>query len=166
MARLVVLLVATLCCSGAAAEAYLLMDSTVIPTTSKQPTWIALERKGHLLHLPVGESIIPIEPGHYWVKHIDFEKIAHFGFGTVHWKSGPGLFSFRVFPDSITHVGVLELMKGQRDQYGTDYKPQLRFIPELLKRACQKNPDAFAKLPVKYLDKADEIKTMKVRCET
>ena len=163
MARLMAFLTAALLytCGTAADEAYLLIDSIVTPTNKKQPTWIALSGNRRAVHLPAGESILSIEPGRYWVEHIDFGENKHFGFGTVNWDPGPGLFSFTVFPDAITYVGIVELNMGQQRPYETDYTPRLRFVPELLEWACHKNPSAFSKLPVKYVNNEDEVKRSK-----
>ena len=150
----------------AAEEAYLVIDATVIPASAKQPTWIALSDRGRLIHVPASESIVPIKPGHYWVKHIDFGKSDLSASGTVSSEPAPGFFRINAIANAITHVGVIELKRERRRSSRTDYTTNVRVSSELLRRACNKSPEVFLRFPLTYVDDAGELKSKRVRCET
>ena len=164
--RCLPLLLASFHASASGEEAYLIIDARVVPLEARQPTYIALKARRRFLHEPTDTSIVRIAPGEYAVSHIDFRKSVSSGIGSVFFSRDDGDNSFTVYPNAITHLGVIELERTSRGWSSQKrYDVQVKAAPELFNFACHKEPEVFARLPVRYKNEAGELKSMKVRCQ-
>ena len=144
-------------------QTYLLLDAVKIPQPAKQPTWIALRgfEPFRFIHVPVGESIVAIEPGKYRVHHFDEQNSVHSGIGTRHVRETERL-SFEVQPNVINFVGVIQI-----ERLGTRrIKAQIVPSDKLLAWACEKKPKVFETLPVSMPVGDGVTKMVKINCET
>ena len=146
-------------------EAYLIIDSVLMPQTSKQPTWIALKKGLKVFHIPVGEVIVSVDPGKYSLEHIDFQKHKASGFGTINVVDRRKI-QFEAINNSITYVGLIELEPDGWDRsLEKQYKINLQATVKLLEWACNNKPDLLTRLPVRFRQNNDSVKEILVRCE-
>jgi hypothetical protein len=147
-------------------EAYVLVDALVVPSEATQPKWLALKGSSKFTHVPVGESIVAVEPGKYRLVHIDFQENTRSGLGTVSAPSGGETIRFEAVPNSITYVGIIELKQKSWDSNTKRYELNLRSTGEIFEWACHNNPEVFSRFPVRVAGEKNLVKEVRIRCET
>lgn len=148
-----------------AQQSYVIIDSISSPEESKQPTWIALEKKHkhRIDHIPTGEAIVALPPGDYSIRHIDFSRHESSGNGSIYLKKDD-YFSFEIKENEVTLVGtiVVELDKRKKNnQY-----IRLERTEALLMAACQRNKNVLDKTPVRIVYFDGSHKLVKLECES
>ncbi len=149
---------------GYAKNGYVIVDATVIPSASEQPTWIALgSRAGDLIHVPTGGAIVPVRPSTYYLAHIDFQKDKRHRKGTLK-VAAPFEKSYEVKKDFITLIG---LVKVNREREVRHRRYEMRIDPAskaLLSRACEQMPEVFQRYPVRMQPADGGARVFKFEC--
>jgi hypothetical protein len=146
-------------------DAYIIADVLKYPLESKQPTWLALMSGDRLIHIPVGKTIVAVQPGHYRIHHIDSQE---------DWKSGVGATivknmyeSYDVVDDYITYIGMVQMHP--KSYKGRPTEKHMVVFGErdmTLKWACASEPELLARLSVRFKNEDGSYKIVRVRCET
>ena len=162
--QLVLILTGLMAIAPARAEqAFIIVDAMRLPPTARQPTWIALMRKGRLVHIATGQTIVGLDPGHYSLHHIDFGKSEYSGIGTV---AIVGMRNYYVEAslDSIGYMGMIQI-GSHTGQF--NFGDKIKLVPEnaLLERACHSSPEVLARLPVRIRIGRRQARLLKVRCK-
>lgn len=150
-------------------EAYLIIDAFKEPLDSSQPTWIGLVMGRKTIHIPVGEVVSPVKAGRYRISHFDFGKNKYSGMGTIELprRHQP---KFEVSAGVITYIGAVSVSNDGRGIFQKNYKKKYKMgispTRKLLEWACDKRPELFLHLPVRFMQQDGGFKEVKVRCET
>ncbi len=120
-------------------KAYLVFD-IVVTDKDKQPTWLAVNRERRSDHIPIGRSIVELNPGRYHFKHVDFGRDHRFSRGSFPFESG---FELVLQASTIMLFGRLEV---------SESGITLGDSTSLLKESCGIAPLVFASFPMDRRD--------------
>jgi len=132
-------------------KAYIIVKSTVIDEGKRQPTWICLSRKHRCVHVAANKSIISIEPGVYFLSHIDFREISLSDNGTVYLQEPIKL---RLNSGNIYFIGHIKLS----NKSVRGYKIELEQNVNLILEACMDEPDIFEMYTLANINDSTKIK--------
>ena len=118
-----------------------------------QPHWILIHKVGSIrdTHYPASGPILRVRAGTHRIYHIDFSRDRTSSLGTFHF-SDP--FELNVEAGKIYIFGTLELSNDTRR--AMDFSIDIDF--DLLRAACEAEPDILESLPVVNIHTGTEFK--------
>ena len=146
-----------------AGETYVLIDAVKIPSSSDQPTWIGIRgfKPFKYIHVPVGETVVPMEPGKYRIEHFHLQKHYHNGVGMMHISQAHSV-EFEVVENAINFVGIIKIER----QGASRLIVNVVRSNKLIAWGCHKNPEIFKDLPLLMVTESGEKQSINVNCET
>ena len=164
--RAKVLLLSLLIYSGTVGgEAYLLIDAISIPESSKQPTWLGFRKGSQMRHIATKQNIVSVEPGIYRLHHIDYDKSKQSCFDFLNLINSDEIV-VKAIDNTIVYVGLVQIKISHSRLTIKQGSVEVINTKLLFDWACDKNPEVFKRLPVKFMGEENAGKEIRIKCET